>query len=431
MVLKSWTLGNNLNVLVNKDSYSKEVVIGCAVNYGTNAAPPQQIQLPHLLEHLVIFNGTKNMSGEEIRETIYSMHKDVNAYTFDDYTYYEITTTKKNYKAALHILSEMVNYASLLPLSIEVEKKRVRAEIVEESNDKLKLADKLYSYAACGLDGSKWVFREEPDSLARINETDLQNVFVNFYVPNNMAVFMNSNIDLSEAIGSIEMHFGNVRPREIVNSSCEKMTDLKKWGMNSTKDDIVIRLAGVADCISVIGFEMHGLSAIHGPKELAEKRILFDILSDRFVSYSSLYKPPITYGPKLFADECKDICSFSVENVVEYVDFKSLKNRVIREMGDIAAGNISKEEFTKSKSYLKDAYSLTGGTGIPDESHCESMAMYSMLMRRTDYDEYVKSIKDISIRSVRNLARTIDPHRFTSVLVVPENKRPTYSKSKR
>ncbi len=430
MALKAWTLGNNLDVIVNRDTLSKEVTIGCGVKYGTNDAHPKQIELPHLLEH-IMFNGTKNMNRDEIHRKIDFMHKTFNAYTLDDHTYYEIATSKKNYKAALDLLSESVNYASLLPSEIEIEKKRVRAEITEGLNNKLDLVTDIYLYTECGLDGLKWVFEERFDSLDRITETDLQKAFVNFYVPNNMAVFVSGDIDLGEAIDSVELRFGKVLSRDANHTDSERFRDLKKWGSDSTKDDRVIKLAGVVTCISAIGFAIPGLSTHKEPKELAEKRVLFDILSNRFTSYSSLYKPPLIYGPGILVNESRSACTFVVENVVGYADFKSLKDRVVKEINDIAKGNISKEEFTKSRSSIREDYSLSGGGGIQNESICECMADYLMLMRRTDYDEYVRSIKDVSIRRVRNLARTIDPNRLTSLLAIPENTRRTRSKSNR
>ena len=128
-------LDNNLTYYIKKNSNpKKKASISLIVKAGSLMEDDDQLGIAHLIEHMT-FNGTKNYPKNEIDKYLSSIGlqigSDYNASTGFETTSYSMeipTDDISKIEKGIHILSEMVGFASLEDSSFEKERKIVLAK---------------------------------------------------------------------------------------------------------------------------------------------------------------------------------------------------------------------------------------------------------------------------------------------------------------
>lgn len=87
--------------------------------------------LSHLLEHM-LFNGTTNRTGEELKSQVSAQGGYFNAYTRKDYVAFEIVMPSHVFLEGLEIQADQLLHSTLPESELEREKKVVCEEIAQD-----------------------------------------------------------------------------------------------------------------------------------------------------------------------------------------------------------------------------------------------------------------------------------------------------------
>ncbi len=431
MVLKTGFLENGLAYALNKNPDYSGVVISYVVKYGKRNAPVELIELPHLLEHVVAFGGTKRISSAEVVSLLDYRYEDWEATTFNDYTIYEISASKKQYKEALDLLSEMVNYSAPSKSLILREKKRLKMEHFEEINDRLTSAEDISEDEIYGLDGSKVFYKHKIDSISRVSDSDIHSAYNDFYVPNNSLLILDGNIDINDAIHSISLKFGNLSIKEMVQQP------LNYWDNpvrnRKTDEDIFVYLPGGSDktCISSICIPLPGSSKMQCVEEFANLKLLYKIIEGRFEKfvYQNFERDPMVYSTEVQTFIDRNRSGIIILNNVLKSDFGGIKSMVVDEMCRVVDGNISKEEIMLAKRKMRRELRLRGS-----EPHENAENLADFFSNNGAFDHYSTMLRvanDASLKSIKETARnSIDPSGLISLFITQNKKDGTRMKTK-
>lgn len=118
---------NTLRLIYKKMPGVSSVALGVWINVGSRHEEEHICGISHFLEHLV-FKGSKNYSGDEIKESVEGVGGSLNAFTSEENTCYYAKFPARCAGRIFNVLSDMVLYPRLRASDIEKE----RTVIIEE-----------------------------------------------------------------------------------------------------------------------------------------------------------------------------------------------------------------------------------------------------------------------------------------------------------
>ena len=193
-----------------------------------------QLGLAHLIEHMV-FNGTKSYPKNEIDDYLNSIGlqigSDYNAATGFEKTTYKMeipTDDISKLEKGLHILSEMVGYATLDDSSFEKERKIVE----EEWRSNLGKSKRLYEeYKEYLFKDSKFLYRQpigDIEIIKNFSYDTARRFYNDWYRPDLMGIIVVGDFDPSYIKKIIEKYFSkleNKSNRPLPNTLLPKYND--------------------------------------------------------------------------------------------------------------------------------------------------------------------------------------------------------------
>ena len=145
--------------------------------------------IAHYIEHLMFYEQSK----EDIMKKFEIMKSYSNAFTYIDRTVYTVESPVDDYINPLKKLMEMVFVPYFTTKNLLKEKKIVSSEmdIREDSENVISFVEDL------DVIGVK-------ENLDKVTPNDLYNIYENYYTPNNMAMVICGDVDISEVFGEID-----------------------------------------------------------------------------------------------------------------------------------------------------------------------------------------------------------------------------------
>ncbi len=206
--------------LRSNDSPGESVVIYLAIDAGGLVDPPEARGAAHFLEHM-LFNGTEEYSKNELDQVLRDIGTefgaDLNAYTSADETVYILDFKLDDPEAldlAFSVLSQWASAATLLSEDVEDE----RGIVIDEHRLRDESAagrigaaiDELY-YLGTVYEGLQIGGTEE--SNATVTPEQLREYYDTWYRPDNMAVVVVGDFDVSDVRARVETGFADFVPR--------------------------------------------------------------------------------------------------------------------------------------------------------------------------------------------------------------------------
>lgn len=205
-------LDNGLRVVTYHMPHMESTALGLWVLAGGRYEEETQSGISHFIEHL-LFKGTSNRTGKEIKEAIEGVGGSLNAFTSEEFTCYLIKIVEKYFKLSLDVLSDMV----LNPLfkSEDIEKERL--VILEEIRMYLDLpmqhvhqllSELLWPNQPLGrnLSGTK-------QTIASIRREDILNYHQKMYHPSSLVVAASGPLEHKIIVEGVKEIFSQVKPK--------------------------------------------------------------------------------------------------------------------------------------------------------------------------------------------------------------------------
>ncbi|RMS99142.1 Peptidase, M16 protein [Pseudomonas coronafaciens pv. atropurpurea] len=240
--VEGYLLPNGLQVLL-KPGYEKgHVAIRLVVGIGFDDFPCQDKELPHLLEHL-LFSGVDDSGEGGLEERMQALGGEWNAFTSNADTTFVIEAPARNQRKVLDLLLEIMTRTELSQAHLDGVKRVVEREDGGHSSHLQRLLDRRDSGRSASSQlavelGLKCAERPE---VGGIKLEHIEEVFANWYAPNNMTLIVVGDLDkLLPAY--LERTYGKLAPTDPIdhpplaqsNGSAEPRRELQRGGLGDS-----------------------------------------------------------------------------------------------------------------------------------------------------------------------------------------------------
>ena len=378
-------LDNGLEIYLYKTDKTKNFYITISVKYGARITKYKKGNkvvdvIPgsaHFLEHKVMALS----ENKEISKRINDLGSLANAWTSYYGTNYNIFGSI-NLIENLKLLLDIFYNTNITEKSVEEEKGIIGEEIdmYKDQIDSLmytKLFDNLFNKAYC-----KHTVVGEREDIAKITAKSLNNVYNDYYVPNNTFIVVTGNFDTEEVMTTIKEYMKklNQKPKELPKRIKEKEVETVSIPYEEIKKDMEN---------TRVKYAIKMKKNIFGIKD---DNILKDylgiILSNNFSATSELFE-------RYKDNEIVIGMNYGVNVIDDYliININALTNdgnKFIENIEkDIKKLKLNEEEFErKKKKYLKGY--ILDFDNIEDVEYLISLSL--MMDGKIDYNEYDKLV---------------------------------------
>ena len=378
-------LDNGLEVYLYKTDKTKNFYITISVKYGARITKYKKGNkvidvIPgsaHFLEHKVMALS----ENKEISKRINDLGSLANAWTSYYGTNYNIFGSI-NLIENLKLLLDIFYNTNITEKSVEEEKGIIGEEIdmYKDQIDSLmytKLFDNLFNKSYC-----KHTVVGEREDIEKITAKSLNNVYNDYYIPNNTFIVVTGNFDIEEVMTTIKEYMKklNQKPKELPKRIKEKEVETVSIPYEEIKKDMEN---------TRVKYAIKMKKNIFGIKD---DNILKDylgiILSNNFSATSELFERykdneiviGMNYGINVIDDYL----------IININAFTNDGNKFIENIEkDIKKLKLNKEEFErKKKKYLKSY--ILDFDNIEDVEYLISLSL--MMDGKIDYNEYDKLV---------------------------------------
>lgn len=368
------------------------VMVGAGSRYETK----KNNGISHFLEHMA-FKGTQNRpSAMAISSLIDGIGGEFNAFTGKEATGYYIKAAKSHATTCMDVLSDMLKNSLLDAKEIEKEKGVIIEEInLYEDTPMRKIGD-IYEQLLYGDTPLGWDIAGEKDIIRSITREDFVAYMDSLYSAKNMTVVVAGGIDEAETKEQVTKYFGDM-----------KQFDTKSFDPIEEKQDkpaVLIREKKTEQIH--IGLGVRTVDSDH--KDKYPLSVLASILGGGMSSrlFSEVReRRGLAYYVRSHSDHYMDAGSLVS---VAGIDPKRVDEAVTVMMDEyrkVATGsmNITKEEFTKAKEYLKGHLVLE----LEDSRAVASYYAHQELTEKSveNPDDVLKKIDDVTIEQVEAVGK--------------------------
>lgn len=228
-------LDNGLKIIVLNMKTNGVIFGGVGYFVGSGDDPRNVVGISHVLEHMM-FKGTKNLSGEDLKKTIFICNKYSNAFTSHDITFYVHMSNKSFLDTDLKIEADRMENLKLNDSDLKkekeviIEERKMRTEsnpitnYMEEAAWKAMYLFSNYSYPVIGY----------MDQIKACNQTEVRKHYTEFYKPNNAFVLLVGDISMEEAIKKVQKYFGKIKKG--AENKRYRVIDPENTGLNWTME---------------------------------------------------------------------------------------------------------------------------------------------------------------------------------------------------
>jgi predicted Zn-dependent peptidase len=264
---KSIVLDNGLKVFL----YEKKTLplINCvfAVNMGSKDETEATSGLVHILEHYILFRGTKHHSGEEIALEMRRHGAYFNAHTGRDLSTFEITIPSDHADFALQSLKEILFELELDQDALEEEKQVILEELAQLQDDPFRLAmSLLYQNLFPGHPYQRPIYGTR-EIIEGATVEQLSQFYGGFLVPANSALAVVGDFSISAMEEKIKSIFADISSEDFTPSRFAQSSPLPKTVEIEREMDV--QMAYLAICLT-------------GPNYNSEDQYALDVLTEIF-----------------------------------------------------------------------------------------------------------------------------------------------------
>jgi len=386
--MEKYKLKNGITIIFNKIP-SKSAAVEITFKVGSNNESKKISGISHFLEHM-LFEGTKKRaSSREIANEIEKYGGQFNAYTSGDRTSFFIKIINKRFEKALDILSDMVANPLFSKKTIEKEKQVILKEINMVTDDLRQHQWILFQKNLFERHPAKKPTYGTVEAVKSLNRNIIINYYNKHYLPNNMVISVVGNV--KNAKQKIEKYFGNLKPkkvvqRKIVNDPLQKR--IKKF----------IEKRKTSSSYMVLGYKT--VPRMH------KDSYVFDVISavlgrgqSGWIFDEIRNKRGLAYNVGVDNEHEIDYGYFAVFVSLDRKNIGKAKEIILQQFRKL--NSISKTELEEAKTFIEGNYALE----IEDNFHsADNLAFWETIKNASLADNYIKSIKKVSLNDVKRVA---------------------------
>ncbi|MFK5974328.1 MAG: pitrilysin family protein [Flavobacteriaceae bacterium] len=207
---EEYDLDNGLHIILHQDNTAPVVTTAVMYHVGAKDENPEKTGFAHFFEHL-LFEGTKNIERGEWFKIVSANGGSNNANTTQDRTYYYEVFPSNNLELGLWLESERLMHPVINQIGVNTQK-----EVVQEER-RLRYDNAPYGRWREQMFANlfkkhpyRWMTIGSLEHLASATLEDFKNFNKTFYIPNNAALVVAGDINISKTKKMIADYFGPI-----------------------------------------------------------------------------------------------------------------------------------------------------------------------------------------------------------------------------
>ena len=413
------TLANGLRILTQTLPGTESITALVLVKAGSRWEDKNINGISHFLEHMFFKGAKKYANARAVSEAIDGVGGEFNAFTGKEYAGYYIKVAKTHADLALSVLADMMLHARFDQEEIEKE----RGVIMEEFN--MYQDTPMYQV---GWDFEGGLFGDQPlgwdevgtrDVIAALQREDFVRYKEELYVPENMVLAMAGAIEHEAAKEMIERYF----PMEMEKARRE----MKPYNQGvKGASQVTLKTKKTEQAHLVCG--VFGRPALHPDRYVL--KVMASLLGGNMSSrmFQAVREDKgLAYYISSSEDSYLDTGTFYTRAGVNVDQIDLAIRAILEEYRKIASEEVSLEELTKAKEYLKGKLTLS----LEDsETVAQLMAQHELLYDGVKtFDEVAAAIDAVTIADVRRVAGELfKPGAFHLAVIGPYEDKERFEK---
>jgi predicted Zn-dependent peptidase len=204
------TLGNGVRVVAISLPYLQSVNVSVFVRTGSSHESRRLNGISHFVEHMA-FKGTHERSCQQINLDAERLGADVNAHTDKDHTAYHMRGLAGDATRFIAMLGDIVLNSSFPEAELERERQVILHELVEDEEDVLATADKLFDRLSFGSHPIAQPVIGSRLTIQRITRDELLGYVGQQYAGANIVIGVAGRIDVDAVVAAADTAFAAAR----------------------------------------------------------------------------------------------------------------------------------------------------------------------------------------------------------------------------
>ncbi|MEO7151628.1 MAG: pitrilysin family protein [Burkholderiaceae bacterium] len=209
------TLANGVRVIALPSPHLDSASVSVFVRTGSRNESARLAGISHFVEHMA-FKGTHARDCRQINLDAERLGAEVNAHTDKDHTAYHMLGRARDAGAFVQMLGDIVCNSSFPEAEIERERQVILQEYIEDEDDPLSTAFKLFDAACYANHALARPVIGTRAGIERLARADLLDYVARQYGASNVVVGVAGRIDPETVLREVEAAFGSM-PRGVTN----------------------------------------------------------------------------------------------------------------------------------------------------------------------------------------------------------------------
>ncbi|CAI9121349.1 M16 family metallopeptidase [Brytella acorum] len=411
------TLPNGLRVVIVPDHLAPVVQTQIIYLAGSTAAPEGFPGTAHALEHMM-FNGTSDVSREQLSTISARIGDNNNAFTTEDATQFYFQAPASNLGLLLRLEADRMRHAKIAPEEWAHERGAIEQEVSRDLSSPIErylvrqnailFAGTPYSHDALGT----------RESFEKTDATLLRRFYDSWYQPNNAILLIVGDVDPSLTLTQVKAQFGAIPAGHIPARMPVRLQPVTAQTVHLESD--------LGAGILTVAFQMPGA---HDP-DYAVAQILADVLASQrgalfaLVPQGKALSTEFDYSPRAFAGSGLALAVFPKGE-----DPQKLLATLRGVLANIRAHGVSPElvEAARRKEIADLEFDANGISDLT-----QSWASTLSLTGAASPAALVDSFRHVTTEQVNAMAaRVLDPaHALTGILTPTASPNPDAAQGK-
>ena len=405
------TLDNGLRVIIVENHQVPQVNISTTIKVGAKNESDYFDGATHLLEHLILFRGTENMTGAEVGNAMNEHGAYFNGYTSADWTDFVISLPSEYLDFALQIHADMLFRSNFPKAEMDDERHAVLEEInISEDSP----AAKVYRASLKELYGSKHAYSKNvlgtKQNVENVSRDSLYAYYKRYYAPNNMTTVIVGDIDPVATLELVKKYFAAFPKGEVPVDNHGTPPSRKKIESIQIKKDVgqgYLFMGSIGpDINSPDQFTLDIMATILGDGE--SSRLWKKLKDEDGLVYS--------VGYSFETRRYEGIVYASAE--LDPANISAAEKAINEVLNDAKANGFTEHELQKAKNQIKTSYyvSMERGLNVADR-----YAQYDAYQSYKFIDDYPANIEKVTLAELNAATRKyLNTDSYVKTTVVPK-----------
>jgi predicted Zn-dependent peptidase len=404
---------SGLRVVSERMPGVRSAALGFWVLAGSRDEPPPISGSSHFLEHL-LFKGTRTRSARDIAEAFDAVGGDLNAFTAKEYTCFYARVLDRDVPMAIEHLSDMLQHSIIRSRDLDAERQVILEEIHMHDDAPDEVVHDLFTETLWPAHPLGRPILGTAETVRAASRDQVRRFYKRHYLPGNLVVVAAGNVahdDILERLASL-MDAG-----EVVPTGGESTWRLRAAGSPpAPSGERLVRRRKTEQAHIVLG--TNGLARTD-PDRFAflivnaalgggmSSRLFQEVRENRGLAYS-------VFSYQYQYTEAGQFAAYAGTTPSRAREVVGLLRR---EVMDVAAGGLSRDEFDRAKGHVKGSLVLSledpGGRmsrlGKSEISHGEILTV----------DQTLRRIDGVALEDARRVAERVLSQPMTLTVLGP------------